>query len=258
MNPKQLMTFALDLGELMLRSGAETYRVEDTITRILKTSHYDGIEAFVTPTGLFVTMDHPDLDHLTYIRRITERHIHLAKIEEANTISREFCHGHTTLEDAQKALLTLEKLETYQPLTMVLAIGLATGFFAIVLAGSFADAFVAFLAGIILALFQQLVKRKGISKFLLDIMGGLISGYLTLLLYYQFHLGDNLDLMIISSIMPLVPGVAITNAVRDTIHGDLVSGSARILEAFIIAASIATGVGIAFYLYQSTIGGITL
>jgi len=57
-------------------------------------------------------------------------------------------------------------------------------------------------------------------------------------------MGSHFDLIVVSSVMPMVPGVAITNAIRDTLHGDLISGVARTLDAFIVAASIAAGVGI--------------
>ena len=43
--------------------------------------------------------------------------------------------------------------------------------------------------------------------------------------------------------MPLVPGVALTNAIRDILQGDYISSCARIIEAFMIAASVAIGVG---------------
>lgn len=58
----------------------------------------------------------------------------------------------------------------------------------------------------------------------------------------------DMDIVIISSIMPLVPGVAITHAIRDTLQGDYLSGAARILEAFMTATAIALGVGTGFAL----------
>ena len=42
--------------------------------------------------------------------------------------------------------------------------------------------------------------------------------------------------------MLLVPGAIITNAIRDTLHGDYAAGNAKILEAFVKAAMIALGV----------------
>ena len=65
----------------------------------------------------------------------------------------------------------------------------------------------------------------------------------------------NMDIVIVSAIMPIVPGVAITNAIRDTLQGDYLSGCARILEAFLKAASIALGVGIGMAVFEMIVGG---
>ena len=61
------------------------------------------------------------------------------------------------------------------------------------------------------------------------------------------------DAIIIACIMPLVPGVAITNAIRDTLNGDYVSGAARAVEAFIKALSIALGVGVSLMMLGGTL-----
>lgn len=252
---KKVMNFALDIGEIMLKAGAETYRVEDTINRIMKSHTSHEAESFVTPTGIFATLNIPDGDHITHIRRINQREIHLEKIERANRISREFCEASISLEEATRQLNELDHITPYNPGVMILAIGGATGMFALVLGGSMSDALIAFIDGIILAFFQHAISKKRISKFLIDIIGGALMGLLSVGMTKLIGIGDNLDLIIISAIMPLVPGVAITNAIRDTIHGDLVSGTARILDAFIIAASIATGVGMALTLSNFLVGG---
>lgn len=258
MNAKKLMNFALTVGELMLKSGAETYRVEDTINRILKTSNYTGIHSFVTPTGLFATINDDNDDHepLTYIRRIDAREIHLSKIESANRISRDYCNHLIDLEEAFSLIRSVQKEKFYHPLIMVPSIGLAAGLFSIVLGGSIDDGIVTLVSGLILALLQQFLSLYTLPKFFMDLIGSFIATMVSLLIYHIVGYGSHLDLIIISSIMPLVPGVAITNAVRDTLNGDLVSGSARILDAFIVAASIATGVGIAISSLQGLIGGI--
>ncbi len=44
--------------------------------------------------------------------------------------------------------------------------------------------------------------------------------------------------------MTLVPGVALTNGIRDLISGELIAGSAKMMEALFIAIALAFGVGI--------------
>ncbi len=244
MNYKLLLNFALLTGEIMLENGAETFRVEDTISRILHTSNCQTAEAFVTPTGIFATLDHADIDLMSYVRRIKKRTININKIALANSISRSFCSEALTLEAAMYQLQQVKKEAEYSPWIRILSIGLAAGFFALVFGGTTADMGVALLSGIIFGIIEGFLSKYEVSKFLIDILGGVIAASIPYLLCFKLGFADHFDLIVISSIMPMVPGVAITNAVREMLHGELISGVARAMDAFIIAASIATGVGI--------------
>ena len=55
--------------------------------------------------------------------------------------------------------------------------------------------------------------------------------------------GASNDVVIISAIMPLLPGVIFTTAVRDTLNGDYSSGAARMLEAVVTALAVAVRSG---------------
>lgn len=244
MNYKLLLNFALLTGEIMLENGAETFRVEDTISRILLTSNCQTAEAFVTPTGIFATLDHPDIDLLSYVRRIKKRTININKIALANSISRDFCSNELSLEAAMYNLQLVKDEAEYSSWIRIFAIGLAAGFFAIVFGGTTSDMGVALLSGIIFGILEGFLSKQGVSKFLIDILGGTIAAFVPYLICLKLGFADHFDLIVISAIMPMVPGVAITNATREILHGELISGVARAADAFIIAASIATGVGI--------------
>lgn len=131
MNYKLLFfKFALLAGDIMLKNGAETYRVEDTINRILRTSHFSVIESFVTPTGIMATLDDASIDMITYVRRIDKRTINLSKVELTNDVSRKYCNGDLTLEEAYHKLLEVKKRPTYsKSILFFIAYGLVAGFF---------------------------------------------------------------------------------------------------------------------------------
>ena len=111
--------------------------------------------------------------------------------------------------------------------------------------GEWSDFFPAFLAGgagtISVTFFHRLVPIKFFAEFLASLIIGLFA-YLTV----KIGLGHNLDTIIIGSVMPLVPGLLITNAVRDLMAGHFVSGVSKGAEAFLTAFAI--GAGIAFVL----------
>ena len=91
MDYKLLMNTAILAGETMLKSGAETYRVEDTINRILKTSNAQTVETVVLMTGIFVTLDDSGIDPITVNKRVHARGMNLNRIDRVNTVSRSYC-----------------------------------------------------------------------------------------------------------------------------------------------------------------------
>jgi uncharacterized membrane protein YjjP (DUF1212 family) len=244
MNYKLLLNFALLTGEVMLENGAETSRVEDTISRILLTSGCQTAEAFVTPTGIFASLDHPDIDLLTLVRRVKRRSINLNRIALANDVSREFCSHSITLEAAMYQIQHIKLEPEYSSYIRILSIGFAASFFSTMLGGSLSDFIVCMITTLSFGILERILSRLELSKFFIDLLGGIVSAIIPYIFCYQLGYGSHFDLIVISSIMPMVPGVAITNAIRDTLHGDLLSGVSRGMDAFIIAASIATGVGV--------------
>ena len=75
---------------------------------------------------------------------------------------------------------------------------------------------------------------------------------------YLLGVGQHLNYMVIGSIMPLIPGVPFTNAIRDIADGDYISGSVRMLDALLVFFCIAMGVGLVFSLFRGLTGGVML
>lgn len=250
MNYKLIFDSALIAGEIMLQNGAETYRVEDTINRILSTSNLAVIESFVTPTGLFVTLDDPTIDSMTMVRRVVQRTIHMGKVEQVNSVSRDYVSGNISIEDAHKRLKDIRKRPPYSPGIHVLSFGMISACFTLVFGGDLRDFAASLIVGLCLGFFHTWLSKKQISRFMNDIISSILLGSLCVLLTKYIPLGNELDHVIVGCIMPLVPGLAITTAIRDTIEGHLVSGLARASEAFLIAISIAVGVAISFSLFM--------
>lgn len=255
MDHKKLFNYAILTGEIMLKSGAETSRVEDTINRILATSSFKTVESFVTPTGIFVTLDDPTIDMISFVKRVHKREVHLNRVAMANDLSRRFCSGEIGLDDAYIKLEAIKDEPPYPNWIMILAKGIGAGSFTVVFGGDIIDMFVTMVIGFALATMQVFIRKFDTSKFFEDIIGGALIASLAIVFYYYLNIGSNFDLIVIGGIMPLVPGVAITNAIREIIQGDFVSGISRTADAFIIAASVAVGVGSILKLFYLYLGG---
>ncbi|WP_043931262.1 threonine/serine exporter family protein [Bacillus sp. EB01] len=239
----KVMDLCLLAGRIMLQSGAETYRVEDTMTRIAMSFGISKSHSYVTPTGIFFTVEGTE-SGITKLIRISERSTDLNKVALVNSISRSIHEGQINIEQAEKRLEEIEIVGHTFPLsTQVAAASLASGCFMIMFQGVWFDFFAAMVAGafgLLTAYFlHKIVPIKFFAEFSASFVIGLIS-----LIFVSTGLGRELDKIIIGSVMPLVPGLLLTNAVRDLISGHLVAGLSKGAEAFLTAFAIGAGIAV--------------
>ena len=252
MDYKLLADTAMLAGEIMLCSGAETYRVEDTMYHILKTSNIETTQVIALMTGIVITLNDSSMEQpVTVMRRVNERSTNINNIVKVNDISRRYCAGKISLEEAYEELKRAKGKQYKRVIYNMATIGIAVGF-VVMFGGKICDVVTAALVGTILACVVTFGKITKINGVLIHVLSGLGIAMLTVMIQrYLFH-EVSTDIVIVSAIMPIVPGVAITNAVRDTLQGDYLSGGARMLEAFLIAMAIAVGAGLGMLL----IGGV--
>jgi len=253
---KKVLMLALRAGELMMKSGAESYRVEDTIARICRACRIPNVEVFATPTGIFLSLDEgsEESDTHTFIKRIKGSSIDLTRISRINHFSREFTSTDLSVD---AGIVILEDIAAGKPYPLpvrLLGAGLVASFFALIFQGSYPDFFCAFLAGASSYLLSVFLDKLETNLF---IRGFCCCAAATIVALAMFAagLGSNLNSVIIGSIMIFLPGVALTNAVRDTLAGDMISGTSKGIEAVIIAVSIASGVGVTIKLWTLA-GGV--
>lgn len=250
-----LMDTALLAGKIMLQSGAETYRVEDTICRILHTSGLETAETFATVTGLFVTLADPSIDAITKITRVSEKQSNLSQVYEVNDVSRRLCCGVISVEEAYQELLRIKDKKEYPNSMVYVGIIMTSSFFTLLLGGGILASALAAINGLWIVACRHIAGRVKLNNFITDMLSSFIIAVATML--YAHVLGNSVivEIIIVGSIMPLVPGVAITNAIRDTLQGDYLSGGSRAIEAFVIAACVAVGIGIGLAFGVAVVGG---
>ena len=254
-NPEDVLLLASDAARLVLRCGAETYRAEETALAFC--SALGGVEAecFVTPTGVILSFFGQDGRSRSIVRRVTGRSMNLERIARVHVLTRDLYAGRLDFRGAASELDRIERAPTYPLPVSLAAAAAAAGFFTLLFGGRWNDALVAAPVGALLSCLTRLLSRQGISDFFTNISGGAFAAA-TCLAAGRAGLASSPDMAIIGSIMLLVPGVAITNAIRDTIAGDLVAGVARGADAFISAAGISIGAGAAFGLWKLTGWGL--
>ncbi|OON97873.1 MAG: hypothetical protein ATN36_02325 [Epulopiscium sp. Nele67-Bin005] len=253
---EQILTFAVSLGEVMLRSGAETYRVEDTISRILSVHNFEQVDTFVTPTGITTSISGHNMPICTLLRRVKHRSNRLDKIEYLNQLSRDYVMGKLTLEQATIKVHEIDNIAPYSPNTIILITGFSAGSFSLMFHGGVVEFFVSFVIGFFSAVVHKFLADRGVINYLALFLVSFTIGSSVMVLHNIVADVINVDSITTGCVMTLVPGVIFTNAIRDTIGEELLSGISRAVEALTIAIVIAVGICIPMFLGLQVGGGL--
>lgn len=247
--PQEILEVAGYAAMLMMKNGGETYRVEEMINYICASVGVENVSSFVVPTGLVISISHRGDTPETTVVRLRERVINLDKVSQVNDFSRKMVTEKWGYQEAINRLKEIDqKPDLINKYWIISASGMASGLFTVFLGGGAADALASLIISVVIqsVIYLSLVKE---INFFSDFLGGFLAGMLGIS-FVKAGIGVSLDGIVIGAIIPLVPGIAITNAVRDAVKGELLSGVVRIFEAFWISVAIAAGVAASFYIFS--------
>ncbi|QIL46372.1 threonine/serine exporter family protein [Vagococcus coleopterorum] len=230
-------------GKVMLENGAEMFRIEDTMNRIAMNHHNQVGKSFVTQTVVIMGLDSTKSIHM---ERIKERTTNLGKVSQVNDLSWLFSRDMISIEHLNAELRKIHNDKTPKTIlwnvfwAMIISASLM-----ILLGGTWVDFIPTCIVGAGGWLVYELSTKYLRLKYVDEFVGAFSMGILAFFMI-KLGWGHSLDDMIIGSIMPLVPGVALTNTVRDLQEGHMLSGVCRGVEALIIALMIGAGITLAF------------
>ena len=235
-----LLEVAVDLGYELAMAGAETYRVEDTIHRILLAYGLES-EIFAIPNCLIVSIETPAGKPMTRMRRMGQHGNDLDAVERFSNLSRAICTHKPEVEEAKRWLEAARQIRRVYPLSASLMGNfLAAAGFGLFFGGTVSDTLWAGVMGVMVGLINHFFASIKSNPFFTTITASFL---MALIAYGLDALGltANADAAIMGTVMLLVPGLLFTNAMRDIIYGDTNSGVNRIMQVFLVAAGIALG-----------------
>lgn len=239
MSKEQVLKIALTAGKILLCSGAETYRVEDTMLRICHEGGVNNVAAFCTPSLVMLGRETLEGDSLMY--RITKRGTNLTLISEVNEMSYAMPHWDKSFEETMDQLEEMLHRPPRPAWEEIFWSGLAGAFFAVVLGGGYLEFTAALLGSLLSMAFVKAVSPFEPSNFWETTMAGAIICLVAVL--FRKALPDTvMELAIAGGVMPYLPGMAFTNGIRDFMAGDLLSGTCRAGEAIFLVGGVAIGI----------------
>ena len=265
------------IGEVLLKNGGEIFRVQQTMQLVAKAYGIPGFQVYVLANGLFVSMqeegrtitrpvesgDAAGQEHLfgqehlasrahlaSQVRYVPLSSVHLGRVAAVNNLSREIVAQKYTVEEASRKIEQIDKLPFTSNAVQTLMSGLGAGAFCILFGGSLLDSAAAFLSGLVLWIFVLFLTARGANKIMVNILASALVTAMGVLFFHLFSFGNSMDMIVIGSIVPLLPGVPLTNSIRDYLNGDYLSGTIRMIDAVLVACCIALGVGIVLRVFQ--------
>ena len=257
---ERVMEKALDIGEAMLRSGAEILRVEDTIMRICLAYGGGIVDVFTILSLIIVSWHTTDDKNYTQTRRIYSYSTDLEKLEDLNALSRYICANKPScseIEQRVEQIMYQEKNNISKSEIAGYVIG--SGGFAVFFGGNLRDGLAAGIVAALVYLWNYRFAGKSRNRVVYTFVCSFVACVMCLL-SVSVGIGVNVDKVMIGIIMLLIPGINMMNSLRDMICGDIITGTLRLAEALMVAISIAVGFGVAILLvpnigqFLSTLG----
>ena len=251
MEAPKLLTCALDIGEQMLISGAEVGRVETAIRFICSAYGCRRTDVFTITSSIVVSVEDAQGNHDTQTRRITGTRTDLTRLHRLNELSREICANRPDYDYVREKLRTICSAPTFPLWVESLGSALIAFSFAIFFGGSWVDGLVAGGLGLGLRYLTWLLQKGAVNQIFVNAVSSFFL-CLSAFCLVRLGIGQDVNKIIIGNIMLLIPGIALTNSLRDMISGDIMTGMLRFFDAVLVAAAIAAG----YILAAQLLGGV--
>jgi len=236
----QILDMSTSIGYWMLVHGAEIYRVEESIQRMAAAYGVEEVDVFAIPSSLVVSMSAGEGHVLTKTKRVLIHDLDFDKVDQLNNLSRRTCRDKPDYETVTAEMKEICGRPVYSFGCQVFHFALISFAFTLFFGGNLKDALCSIGIGALLKLLLACLAKFQSGVFFTNLTGSFLVSVLAVVMV-QLGLADNVDKMIIGTLMNLVPGIGITNSMRDFIAGDLIAGMIKLAEATLIATGIAVG-----------------
>lgn len=242
MKIENVTDIALTAGEILLGNGAETYRIEETVMKICESYGFTA-ECLVMSNGLWLSVGDGDFNNkITSMKRVGQKHVDLYRIELINAFSRQLQENPVSYEEAKQRLKEIKQAPNFNLSIRTMAACMTGFIYTLFFNGSLIDAIAAIVVCFITYRIFEKISQFGVFQFLEFYLAGLTIGGASIIAHL-FIPAINSNNVITGAIMILIPGVVLTNGIKDVLYGDFISGVSKFSEAVIVIVAVSAGIG---------------
>ncbi|KAA8920836.1 threonine/serine exporter family protein [Xanthomonas sacchari] len=249
----QRIAFVSDIAGRLHTYGTTAQRLEAAVVALAQQLDLD-CEPWSNPTGLILSFSDPTKaigsSDITRVVRLAPGDNDLHKLSVADRIADDVASGRMSVAQGHTALRQLDQPPGRRWMAMqVLGFGLAAAGVAGLWRLPWLDIATASAIGLLIGVLTQLTDKRPATKEANDALAALLAGFVATLVA-SFVAPLNLNTVIIASLVVLLPGMALTNAVNELTSQHWVSGTARFAGAVTTIVKLTVGAVIAVTLAQ--------
>lgn len=249
MNYNKIVQGILDIGEAMLISGAENFRIEDSLYRMCRSYGFIRYDVFVIPTNIQITVETAEGEIITQVRHIENADFDFDQLDYMNNLCRYVCQNTPDEKTLREKYLEVKNRPPQKKITRYCAAIMGGTGFAVFFGSDFMDAIVAVIVSVMIVVVGDWLSKREGNLFIYNTILSFLSE-LIIVLATRNGLGSHPDRIMIGIVMLLISGLSTTNGIREILQKDYISGFINIMNSILGAAGIAVGTGLAMMLVQ--------
>ncbi len=237
----RLASCLLEIGSLLMSSGASTGRIRVIINRISHTLGYNP-ELMITHRAIILTLadERGDETSFSRIKRISPHGVNFTMVSGLSHLSWNVAEKDWEIAKIEEEIERLKNIPHYPRLLILAFIGIADASFCYLFGGGWKEMIITFIATIFgLFVRQELMKRK-YNPYIAIYMGASISAILaSSSVYLPYNIDTHISLA--TCVLYLIPGIPLINSITDLIDGNILNGIVRGTNCILISFAIALG-----------------
>ncbi len=247
MDYNRIVQMILDVGEEMLKSGAENFRLEDSLYRMCKSYGFKRYDVYAIPSNLQITVETPEGDIITQIRQIESTDIDFDRLDYLNNLSRYVCTNQPDEKVFHEKFEEVMNRRPQHPAVKYFAGVMGGTGFAVFFGCNFIDAVVAVIVSLMIVVVGDWLSRRENNVLIYNLILAFLSEMI-ILTAMHLGIGNHPDRIMIGIVMLLISGLGVTNGIREVLQRDFISGTLNIMNSVLGAAGITFGIALAIML----------
>ncbi len=239
---RRILAIARRAGVLLLASGAQTNEVEDAVRHLTADLGLADVQVGVFYSSIQLSYVAPgDLEPTTVLQLSSGRTADLTRLSDVTSLIRRVASGDLDLDGAEGEMAQIEaNVRLGSVLLAIVAPAVSSAALAVLFGGAPLDVAATFVLSLAILPMVAWLKRNGMPPFFSLLLGSTAA---TILAALTFWLGFHVEagLLMTACLLQFLPGAALVAGARDLIDQAVVSGTARLAEALLIGAGVASG-----------------